>query len=35
MATSFVGGAWFGLTAPFIILLGGVMGMAWYAVVKL
>jgi chromate transport protein ChrA len=33
-ATSFVGGAWFGLTAPFAILLGGVMGMAWYAVVK-
>jgi chromate transport protein ChrA len=33
-ATSFVGGAWFGLSAPLAILLGGVMGMAWYAVVK-
>ena len=34
-ATSFVGGAWFGLNAPFAILLGGVMGMAWYAVIKI
>jgi chromate transport protein ChrA len=33
-ATSFVGGAWFGLKAPLAILLGGVMGMAWYAVVE-
>ncbi|KAI9796208.1 MAG: hypothetical protein M1833_006459 [Piccolia ochrophora] len=33
-ATSFVGGAWFGLSAPFAILLGGVMGMVWYAIVK-
>lgn len=33
-ATSFVGGAWFGLSAPFAIILGGVMGMAWFAVVK-
>jgi hypothetical protein len=33
-ATSFVSGAWFGLSAPFAILLGGVMGMVWYAVVK-
>ncbi len=33
-ATSFVGGAWFGFNAPFAILLGGVMGMTWYAVVK-
>lgn len=33
-ATSFVGGAWFGLKAPFAILLGGIMGMVWYAVVK-
>ncbi|OBT54304.1 hypothetical protein VE04_05933 [Pseudogymnoascus sp. 24MN13] len=32
-ATSFVGGAWFGLSAPFAILLGGAMGMAWYRVV--
>lgn len=30
-ATSFVGGAWFGLAAPFAILLGGVMGLLWYA----
>jgi len=34
-ATSFVGGAWFGLSAPFAILLGGAMGMAWYAVIKI
>jgi len=33
-ATSFVGGSWFGLSAPFAILLGGAMGMAWYGVVK-
>jgi chromate transport protein ChrA len=33
-ATSFVGGAWFGLKAPLAILLGGIMGMVWYAVVK-
>jgi chromate transport protein ChrA len=33
-ATSFVGGAWFGLSAPFAIVLGGVMGIAWFAVVK-
>jgi chromate transport protein ChrA len=33
-ATSFVGGAWFGLSAPFAILLGGVMGLIWYGVVK-
>ncbi|EPE32815.1 hypothetical protein GLAREA_05827 [Glarea lozoyensis ATCC 20868] len=33
-ATSFVGGAWFGLSAPFAILLGGVMGLTWYGVVK-
>jgi chromate transport protein ChrA len=32
-ATSFVGGAWFELSAPFAILLGGAMGMAWYGVV--
>jgi len=34
-ATSFVGGAWFGLSAPLAILLGGVLGMIWYAVVKI
>ena len=34
-ATSFVGGAWFGLSAPFAILLGGVMGMLWYSVIKI
>lgn len=33
-AASFVGGAWFGLNAPVTILLGGVMGMIWYAIVK-
>ncbi|KAK0102518.1 hypothetical protein ONS95_006132 [Cadophora gregata] len=33
-ATSFVGGAWFGLSAPLAILLGGVMGLLWYAVVE-
>jgi chromate transport protein ChrA len=33
-ATSFVGGAWFGLKAPLAILLGGILGMVWYAVVK-
>jgi chromate transport protein ChrA len=32
--TSFVGGAWFGLAPPLAILLGGVMGMIWYAVVN-
>ncbi|KAL2065179.1 hypothetical protein VTL71DRAFT_4320 [Oculimacula yallundae] len=32
-ATSFVGGAWFGLSAPLAILLGGVLGLLWYAVV--
>ena len=33
-AGSFVGGAWFHLKAPVAILLGGVMGLIWYAVVK-
>jgi chromate transport protein ChrA len=33
-ATSFVGGRWFGLNAPLAILLGGVMGMVWYALVR-
>lgn len=33
-ATSFVGGMWFNLTAPTAILLGGVMGMIWYAIVR-
>ncbi|KAH9220305.1 chromate transporter-domain-containing protein [Leptodontidium sp. 2 PMI_412] len=33
-ATSFVGGAWFGLSAPLAILLGGVMGLVWFGVVK-
>ena len=32
-ATSFVGGRWFGMSAPVAILLGGVMGMVWYGVV--
>jgi len=33
-ATSFVGGRWFGVSAPVAILLGGVMGMVWYGVVR-
>ncbi|KAF4637671.1 hypothetical protein G7Y89_g397 [Cudoniella acicularis] len=33
-ATSFVGGAWFGLSAPFAILLGGLMGIIWYGFTK-
>lgn len=33
-ATSFVGGAWFGLNPPSAVVLGGVMGMVWYGVVK-
>ena len=32
-ATSFVGGRWFGLSAPIAILLGGIMGLIWYGVV--
>ncbi|KAG6355391.1 hypothetical protein INS49_003353 [Diaporthe citri] len=31
---SFVGGRWFGLSAPLAILLGGVLGMVWHAIVK-
>lgn len=33
-ATSFVGGKWFGLSAPGAILLGGVLGLLWFAAVK-
>lgn len=33
-ATSFVGSAWFGLNAPLAILLGAVLGLIWYAVVR-
>jgi len=33
-AISFVAGRWFGLSAPFAILLGGSLGTAWYGVVK-
>lgn len=33
-ATSFVGGRWFGLSAPLAIVLGGALGMIWYAIVK-
>ncbi|KAL2162942.1 hypothetical protein VTH06DRAFT_6778 [Thermothelomyces fergusii] len=33
-ATSFVGGRYFGLSAVFAIMLGAVMGMVWYGVVK-
>lgn len=32
-ATSFVGGRWFGVSAPVAILLGGIMGLIWYGVV--
>jgi len=33
-ATSFVGGRWFGISPPVAIILGGVMGLIWYGVVK-
>ncbi|KAF2398274.1 hypothetical protein EJ06DRAFT_538853 [Trichodelitschia bisporula] len=33
-ATSFVGGRWFGLSAPFAIVGGGVLGLMWYGIVK-
>ncbi|KAI9789540.1 MAG: hypothetical protein M1816_005947 [Peltula sp. TS41687] len=33
-AGSFVGGAWFHIKAPVAILLGGVMGLIWYAIVQ-
>lgn len=33
-AGSFVGVAWFGLSAPFAILLGAILGLVWYAIVK-
>ncbi|KAI9684641.1 MAG: hypothetical protein M1829_000014 [Trizodia sp. TS-e1964] len=33
-ATSFVGGMWFQLAAPLAILLGGVMGLVWWGVVR-
>ncbi|KAK6355193.1 hypothetical protein TWF696_004310 [Orbilia brochopaga] len=33
-ATSFVGGRWFGLEPFFAILLGGALGMIWYAVAR-
>ncbi len=33
-ATCFVGSAWFGLNAPLAILLGALMGLLWFAVVK-
>lgn len=33
--TAFVGGAWFGLSPPVAILVGGAMGMARYGLVKL
>ena len=32
-ATSFIGGMYFDLAAPVAIILGGVMGMIWFAVV--
>ena len=33
-AASFVGSAWFKLNAPCAILLGGILGLLWYAVVE-
>lgn len=33
-AASFVGSAWFGLNAPLAILLGAVLGLVWFAVVR-
>lgn len=33
-ATSFVGGQWFKVPAPVAIVLGGVMGIVWYGVVR-
>ena len=33
-ATSFVGGTWFGLNPPSAVVLGVVMGMVWYGIVK-
>lgn len=33
-ATSFVGGAWFGVSPPVAILLGGIMGLVWHGIVK-
>ena len=33
MGTAFVGGAWFGLSPPVAILLGGVLGVGRYAVI--
>ena len=34
VATSFVGGMWFGVSAPVAIVLGGVMGLVWYGIVQ-
>ena len=33
-ATAFVGGMWFDVSAPLAIVLGGVMGLIWYGVVR-
>lgn len=33
-ATSYVGGYWFGVSAPTAIVMGAVMGMIWYGVVS-
>lgn len=33
-ATSFAGGMWFKIPAPAAILLGGVMGLVWYGVIR-
>ncbi len=32
-ATSYVGSCWFGLSPPFAVALGGIMGLVWYGVV--
>lgn len=33
-ATSFVGGRWFGLPPAPAIILGGVFGLLWYAIIR-
>lgn len=33
-ATSYTAAAWFGLSVPVAVLLGGVMGLVWYGIVK-
>ena len=33
-ATSYVGSCWFGVSPPFAIILGGIMGLVWFGVVQ-